>query len=134
MSAQPFNWSAYQSLATELAKQTEEAALRSAVSRAYYYAYHIARARLMDNGFALLPGQDSHKQVWEKFSSSADFGCRKLAEKAKRLKDKRQTADYDPYFARIEQDGPALVDLATQISTDLANIHPDLPRNLGVTR
>jgi len=35
----PFDWKQYLSLADELSKRSEEAALRSAVSRAYYAAF-----------------------------------------------------------------------------------------------
>jgi hypothetical protein len=77
---------------------------------------------------------DAHKQVWEKFGGSPDFRCRKLAETAKRLKEKRETADYEHFYPQIAKDAPAVVALAAQFATDLANLDPALPRNTGVQR
>jgi hypothetical protein len=43
MAAQPFNWSGYLQLAEELAERRDEASMRSALSRAYYYIYHLGK-------------------------------------------------------------------------------------------
>ncbi len=133
MTTQPFDWSEYHRLAQELVKQTGESSLRTAVSRAYYYVFHLARQRLVDNRFIILEKQDSHKQVWEKFNSSTDFRCRKLAEAAKRLKEKRERADYESHYPQIEKDAPAMVTLAAEFATELARLDPNLPRNTGQT-
>ena len=37
MSSAPFNWNEYFKLAEDLAAHSDEASLRSAISRAYYY-------------------------------------------------------------------------------------------------
>jgi len=134
MATQPFDWSEYHSLAQELVKQSGESYLRTAVSRAYYYVFHLARQRLIDNRFIILEKQDSHKQVWEKFIASPDHRCRKLAETGKRLKEKRETADYEPHFPKIEKDAQAMVALAAQFASELSHLDANLPRNTGVLR
>jgi len=76
MAAQAFDWADYLKLAEELATRTEEHCLRTAISRAYYYAYHLGRERVMNNDFPMVRGGDTHKQVWEKFSNSPDVDAR----------------------------------------------------------
>jgi len=133
MATQPFKWSEYQRVASELSTHADECYLRTSISRAYYYVFHLGRQRVLDNRFILLRS-DAHKQVWEKFSASPDFRCRKLAETAKRLKEKRERADYEPFFPLIIKDAPAMVTLAAQFATDLAALDSALPRNTGVQR
>jgi hypothetical protein len=133
MATQPFNWSEYYRVASELSTHADECYLRTSISRAYYYVFHLGRKRVEDNGFTLLRA-DKHKQVWDKFNEFPDHRCRKLAETAKRLKEKRESADYDHYYPRIANDAPAVLALAAQFATDLANLDPALPRNTGVLR
>jgi uncharacterized protein (UPF0332 family) len=132
MSTAPFDWSQFQRLAEELLKEGAERHLRTAISRAYYAIFHLGRARIEQNRFFISRGQDSHKQIWEKFTESADYRCKKMAETAKRLKQKREAADYEPLYANLEKDAPALVALAAQFAKDLAALDSNLPRNTGV--
>jgi hypothetical protein len=132
MVAQTFDWSDYLKLAEELAKRREEYCLRTAISRSYYYVYHLARKRIIDNGFIIVRGGDSHKQVWEKFDGSPEFDCKKLYQLAKRLKDKRQQADYDQVFPRIQDELPEVLQMTRKFAADLAKLHPRLPVNSGV--
>lgn len=133
MATQPFDWAQYHKVAGELSTHAEEAYLRTSISRAYYYIFHLGRKRVLDNGFILNRG-DAHKQVWEKFSDSPDHRCRKLAEDAKRLKEKRERADYESHYPRIDIDAPIVVTLAAQFATGLAILDVALPRNTGVMR
>ena len=55
--AERFNWSGYLQLAEELGKRSDEASLRSALSRAYYYVYHLALERAEANDFKPIPGE-----------------------------------------------------------------------------
>lgn len=64
MAAQPFNWNGYFTLANELARRADEASRRSAISRAYYYVYHLALGRAATNGFQFIAGEGSHMQLW----------------------------------------------------------------------
>ena len=131
MTLQPFNWSEYHRVARELSARLDECYLRTSISRAYYYVFHLGRKRVEDNRFPLSKS-DVHRQVWEKFGNSPDHRCRKLAETAKRLKEKRENADYEPFYPHVAKDAPAMVTLAAQFATDLANLDPALPRNTGI--
>jgi uncharacterized protein (UPF0332 family) len=134
MPTEPFDWSDYFKLAGELAKRTEDSCRRTAIGRAYYYVFHLARKRIEANGFTLFPGGDSHKQVWEKFSGSAEADCKKLGEIAKRLKEKRQRADYDDFYARLGDNVPAVLADAQDFAYRLARLPSRLPANIGVRR
>src|SRR5579859_5246477 len=124
----PFDWPEYLALAEELSKREEESCVRTAISRAYYFVYHLARQRLIDNGFVIAPGVPTHKQVWEKFQSSPDFRCRKLHDLGRILHDKRNQADYDnPYRGRIESESPALLESAKKFASDLEALEKRLP-------
>ena len=88
-----FDWRAVVGLADELSKRAEEAALRSAISRAYYSAYCYARDRA---GLNTAGSRDSHKLVFEYYERRAlgklrDFGSNELPS----LHKLRKEADYD---------------------------------------
>jgi uncharacterized protein (UPF0332 family) len=120
MPTERFDWSDYFKLASELAKRTEDSCRRTAIGRAYYYIFHLARKRIEANGFTIFPGGDSHKQVWEKYTGNVESDCKKLGEIAKRLKEKRQRADYDDFYARLGDDMPAILADAEDFADRLA--------------
>ncbi len=105
MAAAPFDWSKYLELAGELGKRADEASLRSAISRAYYYVYHLALKRARANDFTFVTG-GMHGQLWRVFSESPEPDCRKLGAIAGRLQSRRQRADYEPIFARVDEEIP----------------------------
>ena len=109
MATQPFDWSRYFSLAEELAKRPDESALRSALSRAYYYVYHLAFTRAQINGFKVLAGEGTHQQLWRFFGASPEPDCQKLAQIAARLKEKRERADYEDYYSRLAEEVPVIL-------------------------
>jgi hypothetical protein len=132
MAAQVFDWSDFLTLADELAKRPEEACLRTSISRAYYFAYHLGRQRVIDNEFILVSGGASHRQVWEKFEVSPDWECKKLALLAGQLKDKRQRADYEREFRRVADEFPTVLEMARKFAADFARLNPRLSVNRGV--
>ena len=94
----PFDWGDYLRLASELATRSDdEAALRSAISRAYYAVYGRAAAYLVARGDfadrALM-----HRTVWEVFKDSPEIARREIWTLGLRLKDQRVKADYQPSF------------------------------------
>lgn len=127
MAAQPFDWTGYYTLARELAGRADEASRRSAISRAYYYVYHLALARASRNGFQLIEGEPSHKQLWRNYSDSPDHGCRKLAEIAKRLKEKRERADYNRFYPRIDDEISELIIVAQDFADRLVALPARFP-------
>lgn len=132
MAAQPFDWSEYFRLADELAKRQDEAALRSALSRAYYYVYHLALKRAVDNGFATKSGEGTHTQMWRNFSGSPEPDCRKLAEIGGRLKEKRERADYNHFYARIHEEISEMLSDAQEFAVRLEKLNPRFPNPASV--
>ena len=59
-------------LAVVLAGGTTEAEWRSAVSRAYYAAFHVARDLLISCGFAAPRGEQAHAYLWLRLSNADD--------------------------------------------------------------
>lgn len=93
-----FDWNDYLQLAQTLYGQGNDAARRSAVSRAYYYAFHAASTALDTNKIVTNPKftRDRHFRVWNIYIVSANKDCRRIGNKGQRLKLARQSADYDP--------------------------------------
>jgi len=132
MDPQPFDWFQYFRLADELAKRPEDSALRSALSRAYYYVFHLALQRAQINGFTISPGESTHKQLWRNFDSSPEPDCRKLAQIAGRLKEKRERADYDDNYRRLADDIPEMLNDARDFATRLQRLNPRYPKPASV--
>lgn len=128
----PFDWGKLIEVAESLAQSREEQYQRTAAGRAYYYVFHLARKRLVDNQFYLSQGGNSHKQVWDKFKDDPDARCKRLAHTGNLLKDKRVTADYDSSYRRIGEDVPMLIEKAKEFAHQLSSLDPRLPRNTGV--
>jgi len=63
----PFDWQEYLLLARELSQRSGEAALRSAISRAYYAAFCTACNYLRQRGESIPDSEHSHKAVWDSF-------------------------------------------------------------------
>ena len=90
--ASSFDWSGYLKLAEELGKRTDEASLRSAISRAYYYVYHFALKRAQANNFEFVKG-GMHTQLWRVFIESPELDCKMLGTIASRMMERRTRAD-----------------------------------------
>jgi uncharacterized protein (UPF0332 family) len=95
-----FNWREYLTLAIELEEGTDEAKLRSSISRAYYAAYCSAR-NYMEGPCkrTLKRGIPAHQCVIEYFNGNRDdkANCRRLqiAQNLIRMREERRMADYD---------------------------------------
>jgi hypothetical protein len=132
MAAQPFDWSQYFRLADELAKRPEESALRSAISRTYYYVYHLALQRAQANGFAAVSGEAIQKQLWRVFNGSPEPDCRRLAVIAGRLKEKRERADYNDNYKRLAEEVPETLADAQDFEGLLQRLDPRHPNPASV--
>lgn len=126
MAAAQFDWSKYLELAEELGKRVDEASRRSAISRAYYYVYHLALERAEANDFIAVIG-GVHTQLWQLFTASPDPDCLKLGTIAVRLKKLRERADYEPMFVRIDEEIPFVLEDAQVFAALLSKLparHP----------
>jgi uncharacterized protein (UPF0332 family) len=89
-----FNWSSYLLLAQELGGRADEAARRSAISRAYYCAFHVANDHLKANSVTLDLKRHSHERVWHVYLKSSKPECVKIGTDGNRLRVTRTDADY----------------------------------------
>jgi hypothetical protein len=129
----PFDWSQYLTLATELAARNDEASLRSSISRAYYYVYHLALQRAQKNDFELNLADGTHWQLWAIYSGNPEPDCQRLATIANRLRDKRVKADYKPEFPRISEEVPGVLTDVQEFADVLLRLpdrHPKPLRDL----
>ena len=98
-----FDWHDYLVLARELAGRDDEAARHSAVSRAYYAAFSLARQWLEREGTALDADGSIHAQVWEAFRSSPDDISYYIGIDGNSLRNYRNLADYESEVANLDK-------------------------------
>ncbi len=103
-----FNWAEYLLLAKELAEDNSEAKKRSAISRAYYAAFHIAAQYLVDNDcdFYLTKTREDHDKIWSTLKSPVPGKKRQesaAGEHGIRLKEMRRKADYEDTIQNVEK-------------------------------
>lgn len=105
-----FDWNEFYRLAGELAKSTDEASHRSAVSRAYYAAFHGARTYLKGQGKWVPADGTAHREVWSNLLSIPDKNIQHAGAEGDRLRKERIRVDYEanvPNVMNITR--PALV-------------------------
>lgn len=103
----PFDWTRYLTLAKELGTRADdEAALRSAISRAYYAASNQARAYCAIKNIEVPKSRDSHQATWKIFTGRTLGG---VHSNGIRLMRRRVQADYESEIERISDEvGTAL--------------------------
>jgi len=121
-----FDWRAYLHLAGELLshQQTaipQEAYLRSAISRAYYGVFCIARNFLISKG-TTIPRIDTHKFVRETFFNSTHKIERKIGKDLRDLWHERKEADYENIATFDTKRATTAYQLATRILNRLQAI------------
>lgn len=95
-----FDWSQYLNLAKEFLGQptspaSQEAKMRSAISRAYYAAFISARNYLQETeGHSIPTTADAHKYVVQQFKQSADRERQNIGRNLEKLRRDRNAADY----------------------------------------
>ena len=74
---------------------SSEGEWRSAVSRAYYAAFHVARDLLTGLGFRVPHGPQAHAYLWMRLSNCGDPGIADAGSDLNDLQGWRNRADYD---------------------------------------
>jgi hypothetical protein len=126
-----FDWSQYLVLAKQLSSATDDASLRSAVSRSYYCAFNLAVERAERNGYRRT--QDNlggdHEKLWALYArNSTSQECSELALLGPRMKQRRVRADYRANFDRLA-DG---VKDAIEDAEKCVNLLSSLPSNMPI--
>jgi hypothetical protein len=82
-------------VADEWAAGMREAEWRSAVSRAYYAAFHVARNLMRRCGFAVPQGDQAHGYLWLRLANAGHPDVRRIGLRLNYLRTVRNRADYD---------------------------------------
>jgi uncharacterized protein (UPF0332 family) len=82
-------------VADELAAGTREAEWRSAVSRAYYAAFHQTRNVLRQFGFSIPVANQAHAYLWLRLANSGQPDLKQAGADLNNLRSMRNRADYD---------------------------------------
>ncbi len=89
-----FDFSDFLDLADQLSAHSDEAAWRSAVSRAYYAILHVAYEALPVPMRLSISHGAIHRQTWQAYSASSVIACRRVGQTGWRLRTARVDADY----------------------------------------
>jgi len=76
---------------------------RSAISRAYYAAFHFGLILLREMGFSIVRNASAHEEVYEHLNNGGDDELAKAASKINDLRTRRIHADYELNRADVEE-------------------------------
>ena len=82
-------------VANDLVTGVREADWRSAVSRAYYSAFHVARDLLRHCGFVVPHADQAHSYLWLRLSNCGHLAIEEAGRRLGKLRTNRNGADYD---------------------------------------
>jgi len=121
-----FDWKSYLQLAHELIQHQnpaipQEAYLRSAISRAYYAVFCIAKNFLIRNGVTI-PRVDTHKFVRKRYMNSRDPIEQKIGKDLNYLWYRRKDADYEDLATFDVRRTTNAYQVASRILNHLASI------------
>lgn len=85
----------YFDLAQKLAQMRTEAAIRSAISRGYYAAFHFGKNLVETLGFNLPKDAAAHDKLYHLLNNSGIKSAEEAADWLRRLRLRRTLADYD---------------------------------------
>ncbi len=112
-------------LAEHYATGTTEADWRSAVSRAYYAAFHVARAFLTELGFDTPRADAAHAYLWRRLENGGHVPLALAGSRLNQLRGERNRADYDLQTDLRWKDAQAAVKSAAMIVTALQSLPPN---------
>jgi len=109
-----FDWQQYLTLAQELRTRRDEAALRSAISRAYYAAFCTALCRLYPDGTRTFV-RDSHASLWNEYKDRQGRAFNHIGQRGDRIRKDRQSADYASEMPALEKTADKVLSEAKSI-------------------
>ena len=101
-------------LAESWVNRSTEAEWRSAVSRAYYSLFHVARQFLLQCGFEVRKGDQAHADLWRRLCNCGVPEVQHAGRELQNLRGDRNTADYDTHVAFPQAHSKAAVELARE--------------------
>ena len=90
-----FPYDGYLQLAKDLARKSDEAHLRSSVSRAYYACFHLVKEYAEKRGETFTESGLVHDQVRAFLNNSSDLNLQSIGKKQSLLKKDRMICDYN---------------------------------------
>lgn len=116
----------YLTLARTLAGGATEAEWRTASSRAYYAAFHVARELLADLGFRVPQADRAHGYLWLRLSNSGHADALLAGRLLNELRREWDRADYDDQASVIQLEAARSVQRAEDIiqALDTAAVEP----------
>jgi uncharacterized protein (UPF0332 family) len=113
-------------LAETWIRNATEAEWRSAVSRAYYGAFHAARRLMHDLGFVVPRAERAHAYLWLRLSNCGEAAVVRAGAELNSLRSDRNRADYDVERTIHQADALLQVQTARRILQvlDSARIEP----------
>jgi uncharacterized protein (UPF0332 family) len=106
------NWRDFLTLASRLPGGTTEADWRTAISRAYYAAFHVARELLSDLRFTVPRADRAHQYLVYRLSNSGEPAVEQAGRNLETLRRLRNRADYDDAPPVTQPQAAAAVPLA----------------------
>jgi hypothetical protein len=105
-------------VAEEWSVGAREAEWRSAMSRAYYAAFHVAIRMFRRAGFTVPRGDQAHGYVWLRLANAGHPDVITTGNELNELRRDRNRADYDladPFFQRLAIGGVTVADRVVQL-------------------
>jgi uncharacterized protein (UPF0332 family) len=124
-----FDWLQYLNLAEQLSRGTDEASHRSAISRAYYFLYHVAYSRAVANHYRRSEDATTHMSLWLHYERNNNLECRTVAVIGQRLLQKRNRADYQDNYDRISEEMVETLRNARRCADIIEALPPQFPED-----
>ena len=112
--------------AKRLSASSNEEDWRTAVSRAYYAAFHVACDLMTDLGFSVPKADRAHGYLWLRLQNCGDLPTEKAGADLKALRYFRNTADYELHQQITRSMAPSAIRWAESIirALDAAALPP----------
>jgi uncharacterized protein (UPF0332 family) len=126
-----FDWNNFLILAEEIATRGDEASKRTAISRAYYFVFHLALARAELTAGPFRVGENSHRWCWERYQDTyyktRDKACNQLWMTGDRMKRRRVKADYKQDLPRLEDEVRWTIEEAREFLVNISMLNANYP-------
>jgi uncharacterized protein (UPF0332 family) len=109
-------------LAKQLAGGADEPEWRTATSRAYYAAFHVARNLFVALRFVVPHEEKAHVYLYHRLNNCGEAAVQGTANKLNNLRRRRNQADYDCHLSLTQAEANQMVQAAEEIIQALDNL------------